>query len=85
MARTASGTGYWLAAADGGVFTFGGASFYGSTGGIHLNRPVTAIVAAPTGGYWEVAADGGVFNFGAPYLGSSAGSAVGQVIGTATS
>lgn len=32
--------GYWLAAADGGVFTFGGAAFYGSAAGMHLNAPV---------------------------------------------
>jgi hypothetical protein len=25
-------TGYWMVAADGGVFTFGGAGFFGSEG-----------------------------------------------------
>ena len=30
MASTASGSGYWLVAIDGGVFSFGGARFYGS-------------------------------------------------------
>ena len=29
--------GYWMVASDGGIFSFGGSSFYGSTGGIHLN------------------------------------------------
>ena len=33
MAATPDGHGYWLVAADGGVFTFGDAAFYGSTGG----------------------------------------------------
>jgi hypothetical protein len=30
MAATPTGLGYWLVAADGGIFTFGDASFYGS-------------------------------------------------------
>ena len=33
MASTPSGDGYWLVASDGGIFTFGDAHFYGSTGG----------------------------------------------------
>ena len=32
MATTPDGGGYWLVASDGGVFTFGDAGFYGSTG-----------------------------------------------------
>ena len=48
MAETADGKGYWLVAADGGIFTFGDAQFYGSTGAIHLNQP---IVAMPTIGW----------------------------------
>ena len=32
MARTRTGNGYWMAAADGGVFTFGDARFFGSAG-----------------------------------------------------
>jgi peptidoglycan/xylan/chitin deacetylase (PgdA/CDA1 family) len=58
-------SGYWLAAADGGVFTFGDAGFHGSMGGVRLNQPVVGIAATPTGqGYWLAAADGGVFTFG---------------------
>ncbi|MFI5240394.1 MAG: hypothetical protein ACHQUB_01645, partial [Candidatus Saccharimonadia bacterium] len=34
MAATPSGNGYWLLAADGGIFTFGDATFHGSTGNI---------------------------------------------------
>ncbi|MHB8220920.1 MAG: SGNH/GDSL hydrolase family protein, partial [Acidimicrobiales bacterium] len=70
------GTGYWEVAADGGVFAFGSAQFYGSMGGTTLNAPVVGIAAAPTGtGYWEVAADGGVFAFGpgAAFYGSMGG------------
>ena len=32
MAATPSGHGYWLVASDGGIFSFGDAPFYGSTG-----------------------------------------------------
>ena len=33
IASTPDGKGYWLVAADGGVFSFGDAGFYGSMGG----------------------------------------------------
>jgi peptidoglycan hydrolase-like amidase len=57
--------GYWLDAADGGVFTFGNAQFFGSMGGTRLNQPVVGMSAThDSGGYWEVAADGGIFSFG---------------------
>ena len=63
-AQTA-GDGYRLVAADGGVFAFGDAAFWGSTGDIRLAAPVVAMEATPTGGgYWLFAADGGVFAFG---------------------
>ena len=57
--------GYWLVAGDGGVFPFGAAGGYGSTGGMRLNRPVVGMAATFDGsGYWLVASDGGVFPFG---------------------
>ena len=64
---------YWLVASDGGLFTFGGAPFYGSMGGQPLNKPVVGIAATPDGkGYWEVASDGGIFSFGdATFYGST--------------
>jgi hypothetical protein len=67
------GSGYWLVGADGGVFSFGQAAFYGSTGAKHLNQPIVGIHATPDGlGYWEVASDGGVFAFGdAGFYGST--------------
>jgi hypothetical protein len=43
MTATADGGGYWFVAADGGVFSFGDAHFYGSTGNIHLNQPVVGM------------------------------------------
>ena len=57
--------GYWLVGSDGGIFSFGSAGFYGSMGGITLQRPVVGIVpTADRGGYWLDASDGGVFSFG---------------------
>ena len=38
--------GYWLVASDGGIFAFGDAGFYGSTGALALNRPVVGMAAA---------------------------------------
>ena len=72
--------GYWLGAADGGVFTFGSATFHGSVVGLHPVAPVVGMAASPTGGYWLVASDGGVFSFGAPFFGSLAGQALGAPI-----
>lgn len=67
--------GYWMVAADGGVFCFGGAHFYGSMGGRHLNAPIVGMAVTPNGkGYWLVAADGGIFAFGdASFYGSMGG------------
>src|SRR6202521_103177 len=72
-AAVPDGSGYWLEGADGGVFAFGQAAFYGSTGAMHLNQPTVGIHATRDGlGYWEVASDGGVFAFGdAGFYGST--------------
>jgi hypothetical protein len=72
-ASTPSGSGYWLAASNGGVFTHGDARFLGSAAGSSLNLPVVGMAATPTGnGYWLVASDGGIFSFGdARFLGST--------------
>ena len=69
--------GYWLLGADGGIFSYGDAQFYGSTGAMHLNPPVVGMDAAPSGnGYWLVASDGGIFSFGdAKFYGSTGGHA----------
>ena len=77
-----AGTGYWLVAADGGVFNFGSARYFGNTyalgltgltGSHPLNASIVGIASTPSGkGYWLVGKDGGVFNFGnASYLGST--------------
>ena len=76
MAATPDGGGYWLVASDGGIFSFGDATFYGSTGAIHLNQPIVGMAATPDGGgYWLVASDGGIFSFGdATFYGSTGAS-----------
>jgi hypothetical protein len=43
MAATPDGGGYWLVASDGGIFSFGDATFYGSTGGLTLSKPVVGM------------------------------------------
>ena len=62
-------------ASDGGIFCFGDAAFYGSTGAITLNKPIVGMAATPDGhGYWLVASDGGIFNYGdAGFYGSIGG------------
>ena len=78
----AAGTGssvpaYWLVASDGGIFSFGGAPFYGSTGALALNRPIVGMAATPDGaGYWLVASDGGIFSYGDAGFQGSTGSLV---------
>ena len=59
--------GYWEAGQDGGVYAFGGATFYGSLPLDHVtpSAPIVAIVAtSDKKGYWLVGADGGVYAFG---------------------
>lgn len=65
--------GYWLVGNDGGIFSFGDAGFFGSTGDIELNEPIVGLTPhASRGGYWLGASDGGVFAFGdAPFAGSA--------------
>jgi hypothetical protein len=87
-ARTATvpAPGLWLGGADGGVFSFGAATFHGSAAGTELNRPMVGVAATPDGGgYWLVAADGGVFAYGdATFDGSAAGQPLNQpVVGMA--
>jgi N-acetylmuramoyl-L-alanine amidase len=73
LAATHDGDGYWLVGSDGGIFSYGDARFFGSTGALRLNAPIVGVAAAPDGGgYWLVARDGGVFNYGdAGFFGSA--------------
>lgn len=69
---TLTGDGYYLVGADGGVFCFGNAKYYGSIPALQqantmgkLNAPIVSMNLWPDGdGYVLVAADGGVFAFG---------------------
>ncbi|MCZ7527376.1 MAG: hypothetical protein M5U14_13955 [Acidimicrobiia bacterium] len=73
MAANPSGNGYWLFARDGGIFAFGDAPFYGSTGGQGITSIVDAAVTESGRGYWIIGADGKVYAFGdAPDLGEPA-------------
>ncbi|HXZ62078.1 MAG TPA: hypothetical protein VEG62_04990 [Acidimicrobiales bacterium] len=85
-AASSTSPAYWLVASDGGIFAFGGAPYYGSTGGMALNKPVVGMAATPDGGgYWLVASDGGIFSFGdASFYGSTGGMRLNQpVVGMA--
>ena len=88
MAATHDGGGYWIAAADGGVFNYGDAGFYGSAGSLNLNKPIVGMAATPDGGgYWLVASDGGIFNYGdAGFYGSRGGQPLNApIVGMASS
>ncbi|MGH9039983.1 MAG: hypothetical protein ACRDZ3_07120 [Acidimicrobiia bacterium] len=86
----AAPVGYWLAAADGAVLTYGNAGFFGSLGGKPLSAPIEGIAVTPSAaGYWLVGRDGAVYPFGdAGDLGSAKerrpGSPVIGIAGTAT-
>jgi hypothetical protein len=65
MATTATGSGYWLVASDGGIFTFGRAGSYGSTGGQALKSPIVGMAVSLDGlGYGLVSSNGEVTPFG---------------------
>ena len=71
--QTPGNLGYALVASDGGVFAYGKAGFYGSTGNITLNKPIVGMAYTPSKhGYWMVASDGGIFAYGdAGFYGST--------------
>jgi hypothetical protein len=80
-------TGYEEVASDGGIFSLGGAPFYGSTGAERLNRPIVGMAATPDGkGYFLVASDGGIFSFGdARFYGSTGAERLNRpIVGMAT-
>ena len=77
-ALTLDGTGtegYYEVTSQGVVHPFGDGQFYGSTGAVHLSKPIVGMAVSPDGGgYWLVASDGGIFAFGdAGYYGSTGG------------
>ena len=72
---THDGNGYWVVKADGGVFSYGDAHFFGSAASGNLNAPPVAITATTdAAGYLLAATDGGVFTYGdAGFYGSMGG------------
>ncbi len=72
-AALANGSGYYLVAADGSVYSFGAAPFLGSMYGRYTNGAITGIAVAPGRGYYLVSANGSVWNFDAPFFGSRRG------------
>jgi hypothetical protein len=65
-----------LASSDGGVFTFGASTFYGSGATLSLNKPVVAIAGTFLGnGYTLGASDGGIFTYGDSTFCGAAGTA----------
>jgi len=81
-ATVAPATGYWLVASDGGIFSFGGAQFYGSTGGQTISGSIVGAISTPNGdGYWEATNTGIVFPFGdAPFYGDLNGDTLNKPI-----
>ena len=45
VTKSSTTQGFWEVASDGGVFTFGGAAFYGSTGSLKLNEPIVGMAS----------------------------------------
>jgi hypothetical protein len=65
--------GYLMAAADGGVFTYGRVKFSGSLGQLSLTTPIVDVAATvDLKGYVMLGGDGGVFTFGKSRFGGSA-------------
>jgi hypothetical protein len=62
-----------MTSADGGVYAYGDAGFYGTAHTYDPNFPIIGIErAADDTGYWQVAIDGGVFSFGSAQFHGSA-------------
>lgn len=73
MVPSSDGGGYFMVAADGGVFAFGDAHFAGSCPGIGgcKGSAVAVMTDASGNGYWLATSTGNVYTFGdAPYYGA---------------
>lgn len=65
IAPSANGKGFWSLTADGGVFTSGGARFYGAPAGAPMAGHAVDIVSTPSGrGYWIATTRGAVYAYG---------------------
>ncbi len=82
MAPTPTGDGYWLVAADGGIFAFGDAEFLGSAA--DAGAEALGIVPTASGeGYWIAGADGVARAFGDAGTLAGSGAPNGVVAGIA--
>jgi hypothetical protein len=64
VTATPDGQGYWLVGSDGGVFAFGDAGFYGSTGGtVGAGEAIGLIPNALGAGYALVRTTGAATSF----------------------
>ncbi len=72
-----------MTSADGGLFAYGDAGFYGTANTFKPSLPVVGIERTNSGnGYWQVALDGGIFSFGdAPFFGSASAESIFPVLG----
>jgi len=84
--------GYTEVGSDGGTFSFGGSTNFGSLPALHVKpaAPIVGIATLPNNeGYWLVGSDGGVYAFGkAGFYGSLPGlglKATSPIVGIATS
>lgn len=84
-AKAPTATTYWVAAANGAVYPFGGAPALGSAVGRHPRRPIDAVAPTPDGkGYWLLDGAGQVFPFGdAHFYGSTAQLHTNRIVGIA--
>jgi hypothetical protein len=65
MQRTASGHGYWMLRADGAIYAFGDARYYGGVGGCPNYHGARSLLVSPDGGgYWIGTNDGSVIPLG---------------------
>jgi hypothetical protein len=85
MTSTPDGKGYWLLGADGGVFTYGDAHFFGSEAASGVAAPFVGIAPTLDGhGYWIASDFGNVYSFGdAPTAGPSGVFPTAPVVGIA--
>ena len=76
FSTASSGSGYWMVAADGRVYSFGGASFLGSPRqSMATGQQAVDLEPTPSNaGYWIADSAGNVYGYGnAPYRGGAAG------------
>jgi len=74
--------GYWMAGANGQVYSFGSAKDFGSAANIALAKPIVDMSTTPLGqGYWLLGGDGGIFTYGdSQFFGSTGNMTLNQPV-----